>query len=108
MRVVSGLDSMVRGETEILGKLKQSYAVAHGSGNTGKRLNKLFQNAFKVTKFVRTNSSITRGATSVGAAGVDLAEKIEKLESAMNLDTDAISLKQEIADFMVKQTSYPL
>jgi len=75
-RVASGLDSMVLGETEILGQLKQSYAAAHGSGNTGKRLNKLFQNAFKVAKFVRTNSSITRGATSVGAAGVDLAEKI--------------------------------
>ncbi len=75
-RVASGLDSMVLGETEILGQLKQSYAAAHGSGNTGKRLNKLFQNAFKVAKYVRTNSSITRGATSVGAAGVDLAEKI--------------------------------
>ena len=75
-RVASGLDSMVLGETEILGQLKKSYALAHGSGNTGKRLNKLFQNAFKVAKFVRTNSSITRGATSVGAAGVDLAEKI--------------------------------
>ena len=40
-------------------------------------------------------------------AAADLAEKIEKLESAMNLNTDTISLKQEIADFMVKQTSYP-
>ena len=40
-------------------------------------------------------------------ATVDLVEKIKKLESAMNLDTDTISLKQEIAHFMVKQTSYP-
>ena len=75
-RVASGLDSMVLGETEILGQVKKSYSFAHGAGYTGKRLNKLFQNAFKVAKFVRTNSSITRGATSVGAAGVDLAEKI--------------------------------
>ncbi|MCP4848490.1 MAG: glutamyl-tRNA reductase [Verrucomicrobiaceae bacterium] len=75
-RVASGLDSMVLGETEILGQLKKSYALAHSSGNTGKRLNRLFQNTFKVAKFVRTNSQITRGATSVGAAGVDLAEKI--------------------------------
>ena len=75
-RVASGLDSMVLGETEILGQIKKSYALAHGCGNTGKRLNKLFQNVFKVAKYVRTNSHITRGATSVGAAGVDLAEKI--------------------------------
>lgn len=75
-RVSSGLDSMVLGETEILGQVKKSYSFAHGSGHTGKRLNKLFQSVFKVAKFVRTNSSITRGATSVGSAGVDLAEKI--------------------------------
>jgi len=40
-------------------------------------------------------------------AAADLSEKIKKLESVMNLNTDTISLKQEIAHFMVKQTSYP-
>tara|TARA_B100001250_G_scaffold270158_1_gene233168 strand:- start:2333 stop:3409 length:1077 start_codon:yes stop_codon:yes gene_type:complete len=75
-RVASGLDSMILGETEILGQVKKSYAVAHLAGQTSRYLNKLFQNVFKIAKYVRTNSKITRGATSVGAAGVDLAEKI--------------------------------
>ncbi len=75
-RVASGLDSMVLGETEILGQVKSAYAAAHAAGQTGKALNMLFQRAFQVAKYVRSNSSITRGATSVGAAGVDLAEKI--------------------------------
>lgn len=75
-RVASGLDSMILGETEILGQVKKSYAAAHLAGQTSRYLNKLFQNVFKIAKYVRTNSKITRGATSVGAAGVDLAEKI--------------------------------
>ena len=75
-RVASGLDSMILGETEILGQVKKSYAAAHLAGQTSRHLNKLFQNVFKIAKHVRTNSKITRGATSVGAAGVDLAEKI--------------------------------
>ncbi len=74
--VVSGLDSMVIGETEILGQVKRSYLAAQSSGATGKHLNKLFQRAFNVAKDVRTNSNITRGAVSVGSAAVDLAEKI--------------------------------
>jgi len=75
-RVASGLDSMVLGETEIFGQLKKSYSIAQSSENTSKVLNKLFQSSFMIAKNVRTNSKITRGATSVGAAGVDLAEKI--------------------------------
>ena len=75
-RVASGLDSMVLGETEIFGQLKKAYSVAQSSDNTSKVLNKLFQSSFMIAKNVRTNSKITRGATSVGAAGVDLAEKI--------------------------------
>lgn len=75
-RVASGLDSMVLGETEILGQVKKAYANAHAAGQTGKVLNKLFQSSFQVAKHVRSNSSITRGATSVGAAAVDLAGKI--------------------------------
>jgi len=75
-RVVSGLDSMVLGETEILGQVKKAYAAASESGATAKHLNKLFQRAFNVAKDVRTNTNITRGAVSVGSAAVDLAERI--------------------------------
>jgi len=75
-RVVSGLDSMVIGETEILGQVKRSYETAAECGTTTRHLNKLFQQAFRVAKHVRTHTSITRGATSVGAVAVELAGKI--------------------------------
>jgi len=75
-RVASGLDSMVLGETEILGQVKQAYAVAADAGATSRTLNRLFQNAFRVAKSVRTETRITRGATSVGAVAVELAGKI--------------------------------
>jgi glutamyl-tRNA reductase len=75
-RVVSGLDSMVLGETEILGQVKKAYAAASGAGATARHLNKLFQRAFNVAKEVRTKTNITRGAVSVGSVAVELAERI--------------------------------
>jgi len=75
-RVVSGLESMVLGETEILGQVKKAYQAAQTAGATSRNLNKLFQRAFNVAKEVRTKTSITRGPVSVGSAAVDLAEKI--------------------------------
>ena len=69
-RVVSGLDSMVLGETEILGQVKKAYQSAQQSGATGRHLNKLFQRAFNVAKEVRTNTNITRGSVSVGSVAV--------------------------------------
>ena len=75
-RVVSGLESMVLGETEILGQVKKAYLAAQNAGATSRTLNKLFQRAFNVAKEVRTKTSITRGPVSVGSAAVELAEKI--------------------------------
>jgi glutamyl-tRNA reductase len=75
-RVVSGLESMVLGETEILGQVKKAYAAAQAGGATSRYLNKLFQRAFNVAKEVRTKTNITRGAVSVGSVAVELAEKI--------------------------------
>jgi glutamyl-tRNA reductase len=75
-RVVSGLDSMMLGETEIFGQVKQAYGSALESGATGVVLNKVFQRAFSVGKKVRTETSIQEGSTSVGNVAVDLAEKI--------------------------------
>lgn len=75
-RVVSGLDSMMLGETEIFGQVKQAYQAALAEGATGGVLNKLFQRAFSVGKKVRTETSIQEGSTSVGNVAVDLAEKI--------------------------------
>lgn len=75
-RVVSGLDSMVLGETEILGQVKKAYQAAMGGGATSRYLNKLFQRAFNVAKEVRTKTNITRGSVSVGSVAVELSEKI--------------------------------
>jgi glutamyl-tRNA reductase len=75
-KVACGLDSMVLGETEILGQLKQAYALAQARGHTGARLNKAFQRAFHVAKHVRTLTGIQRGSVSVASAAVELAGKI--------------------------------
>jgi glutamyl-tRNA reductase len=75
-KVASGLDSMVLGETEILGQLKKAYDLALQKGFTGGRLNKAFQRAFNVAKHIRTETNIQRGSVSVGSVAVELAEKI--------------------------------
>ena len=75
-KVVSGLDSMLLGETEIFGQVKQAYHAAHAAGTTGATLNKLFQKVFSVGKKVRTQTSIQEGSTSIGNVAVELAEKI--------------------------------
>ncbi|MBM3879570.1 MAG: glutamyl-tRNA reductase [Verrucomicrobia bacterium] len=75
-RVVCGLDSMVLGETEILGQVKRAYDLALQHRATGRALNKAFQRAFNVAKQVRTETNIQRGNVSVASVAVDLAEKI--------------------------------
>ena len=75
-RVAAGLDSMVIGETDILGQVKKAYANARESRNVGPILHRLFQRAFRVAKQVRSRTEITRGAVSVGSVAVELAVKI--------------------------------
>ena len=75
-RVACGLDSMVLGETEVLGQIKKAYTAASDVGSPSRHLHRLFQHAFRVAKSVRSQTAITRGATSVGAVAVELAEKI--------------------------------
>ena len=75
-RVASGLDSMVIGETEILGQVKKAYSVASDAGTATRTMHKLFQHAFRVAKSVRTETQITSGPTSVGSVAVELAGKI--------------------------------
>jgi len=74
--VASGLDSLVIGETEITGQVRNAYQAAKDAGLVGKKMNRLFQTALSVVKQIRTNTAIGRGATSVGSVAVELAEKV--------------------------------
>ncbi len=74
--VASGLDSMVLGEPQILGQLKDAYRVAQETGTTGPVLNRLFQSAFSVAKRVRTETKIGANAVSVASAAVAMAHTV--------------------------------
>ena len=75
-RVASGLDSMVIGEPQILGQMKEAVRVAESAGTLGMLLNKLFQRSFAVAKEVRSNTGIGANVVSMAAAAVKLAARI--------------------------------
>jgi glutamyl-tRNA reductase len=75
-RVASSLDSMIVGEPQILGQLKDAFDLALKAKTTGAVLNKLLQKAISVAKRVRTETKIAESAVSVGFAAVELAKKI--------------------------------
>ncbi|MGL6071492.1 glutamyl-tRNA reductase [Craterilacuibacter sp.] len=75
-RVASGLDSMVLGETQILGQLKDAVRAAESSGTLGILLNTLFQKSFAVAKEVRSQTGVGANSVSMAAAAVKLAEQI--------------------------------
>ena len=75
-RVAAGLDSMVLGENQILGQLRDAEKVARAAGTLGVLLNGLFQHAFSVGREVRANTRISASSISMAAASVKLAERI--------------------------------
>jgi glutamyl-tRNA reductase len=75
-RVASSLDSMVVGEPQILGQLKQAYGQARDAGSIGTYLETVLTRAFRVAKRVRTETEIGQNAVSVGYAAVELAREI--------------------------------
>jgi len=75
-RVASGLDSMMLGEAEILGQVREAYRIAYEQGATGPVLNRLFQGALEVGKRVRSETELGTRPMSVASAGVKLAERI--------------------------------
>ncbi|MGB7024085.1 MAG: glutamyl-tRNA reductase [Candidatus Acidiferrales bacterium] len=75
-RVASGIDSMLLGEAEILGQVREAYNRALENGSTGPVLNRLFQGALEVGKRVRTETQIGARPMSVALAGVKLAERV--------------------------------
>ena len=72
--VACGLDSMALGETQVLGQIRNAYCIADESDSTGTILNYLFQRAISVGKRARTETAISSGAYSIGAAAVQLAK----------------------------------
>jgi len=75
-RVASGLDSMILGETQILGQVKTAYQSACEHGSTNRVLNTLFQQAIAVGKKVRTDTQIDRNAVSISYSAVELAKQL--------------------------------
>jgi len=75
-RVASGLDSMVLGEPQILGQMKDAARAAESAGTLGTVLHKLFQRSFAVAKEVRTTTSVGAASVSMAAAAVKLAARI--------------------------------
>jgi glutamyl-tRNA reductase len=81
-RVSSSLDSMVLGEAQILGQVKDAYSTARSFSSTGMVLNQLFEKAFNVAKKVREETGISERGVSISSAAVELAKKIfEDLEN---------------------------
>lgn len=81
IRVASSLDSLVLGEPQILGQVKEAFAAARDSGTVGSLLGRVFDRAFKAAKRIRTETGIARNSVSVGTVAVDLAKHIfAKLE----------------------------
>ncbi len=75
-RVAAGLDSLVVGEPEILGQVKDAYKVASDERGTSSVINRLFHGAFAIGKRVRTDTGLSEGAVSLSYAAVTLARKI--------------------------------
>lgn len=76
LRVASGLDSLVLGEPQILGQIKDAYSTANHAGTIGRQLNRLFQHTFSVAKQVRTDTAIGASPVSVAFAAVSLSKRI--------------------------------
>ncbi|MGX5914431.1 glutamyl-tRNA reductase [Aliidiomarina sp. Khilg15.8] len=76
MSVASGLDSLVLGEPQILGQVKQAYQQARQAGTVGTIFERLFQSTFAVAKDVRTHTEVGQNAVSVAFAAVNLAKHI--------------------------------
>lgn len=76
LRVACGLDSMILGEPQILGQMKEAYNTAKTAGTTSQTLDRLFQHTFSTAKQIRTDTAIGKSSVSVAFATVSLAKQI--------------------------------
>ena len=97
--VVTGLDSMILGETQILGQVKDAYLAATDAGSVGKGLHALFSHALTVGKRAHTETGISQNAVSVPYAAVELARKVF---SSLNGRKALILGAGEMADLTAK------
>jgi len=96
-RVAAGLDSMMLGEAEILGQVREAYRVAQEFGATGPVLNRLFQGALELGKRVRAETELGARPMSVASAGVKLAERIfGKLQQCTALVLGAGTISEQV------------
>lgn len=96
-RVAAGLDSMLLGEAEILGQVREAYRFAHEQGATGPVLNRLFQGSLEVGKRVRAETELGTRPMSVASAGVKLAERIfGKLNTCSALVLGAGTISEQV------------
>jgi glutamyl-tRNA reductase len=96
-RVSAGLDSLLLGEAEILGHVREAYRFAHEQGATGPVLNRLFQGALEIGKRVRAETELGTRPMSVAAAGVKLAERIfGKLSARSALVLGAGTISEQV------------
>ena len=108
-RVTSSLDSMMIGEPQILGQVKDAFALAQACETIGPSLHTLFTQAFSVAKRVRTETEIARHAVSVSFAAVELAKKIfEGLEGRAVLLLGAGKMSELAARHLVEQGVFPV
>jgi len=108
-RVASSLDSMVIGEPQILGQVKDAFALAQSCEAVGPSLHSLFTQAFAVAKKVRTETEIARHAVSVSFAAVELAKKIfAGLEGKAVLLVGAGKMSELAARHLVEQGVFPV
>src|SRR5881628_3409345 len=108
-RVASSLDSMVIGEPQILGQVKDAFALAQSCEAVGPALHSLFTQAFAVAKKVRTETEIARHAVSVSFAAVELAKKIfAGLEGKAVLLVGAGKMSELAARHLVEQGVFPV
>lgn len=100
-RVASGLDSMLLGEAEILGQVRQAYMLAFENGDTGPVLNRLFQSALEVGKRVRSETEIGTRPMSAAFAAVKLAEQIfGRLRDHRGLILGAGAMGEQLVEYL--------
>src|SRR5205809_2796314 len=108
-RVASSLDSMMIGEPQILGQVKDAFALAQSCEAVGPALHTLFTQAFAVAKRVRTETEIARHAVSISFAAVELAKKIfARLAGRAVLLVGAGKMSELAAKHLVEHGAFPI